>query len=149
MFLQTVPDLWLYLDVYVEIYSQHMCTPVLSPAPYRVDRKRIHCISCFRCECGVCKPIPEVVECVCCKESAQEVVNKMEDYEVNCITQHPGFNSVCPDVHVLQTAYFGYRQDHGHHHDERTHKYTSLIIYSVFTIIVSVYRFSVAEAIQT
>ena len=90
--------------------------------------------------------MPEVVECVCCKESAQEVVTRMEDYEVNCITQHPAFNSACLDVHVLQTACFGYQQDHGHHHNECIHNYTSLIIY--FNI-VSVYKFFAADAIQT
>ena len=33
--------------------------------------------------------------------------------EVDCITLHPGFQSVCLDVWVLQTAYFSLRQHYG------------------------------------
>ncbi len=54
-------------------------------------------------------------ECVCCKEIANVVdkVNELNDSSVGCITEHPGFNSVCLDVWVLQTAYFQYRQQYG------------------------------------
>ena len=33
--------------------------------------------------------------------------------EVQCITQHEGFQPVVLDVNVLQTAYFNYRQQYG------------------------------------
>ena len=32
---------------------------------------------------------------------------------VECITEHPGFATVCLDVWVLQTAYYQYRQHYG------------------------------------
>ena len=51
-------------------------------------------------------------ESVCCKE-IQKVTDKMEEEKVECITLHPGFNSVCLDVWVLQTAYFSLRQHYG------------------------------------
>ena len=32
---------------------------------------------------------------------------------VQCITDHPGFEAVCLNVWVLQTAYFQLRQEYG------------------------------------
>ena len=55
-----------------------------------------------------------VEESVCCKE-LERVQQKMEEANlIGCITDHPGFQSVCLDVWVLQTAYFAYRQGNGH-----------------------------------
>lgn len=54
--------------------------------------------------------MPTAVECICCRE-VDEVVNKAE--EAQCITQHDGFEAVCLNVWVLQTAYFSYRQRYG------------------------------------
>ena len=50
-------------------------------------------------------------ECVCCKE-IPKILEKMSKMEVpvNCITEHPGFDGVCLNVWVLQTAYSQYRQ---------------------------------------
>ena len=50
-------------------------------------------------------------ECVCCKE-IPKILEKMSKLEVpvNCITEHPGFDGVCLNVWVLQTAYSQYRQ---------------------------------------
>ena len=52
-------------------------------------------------------------QCVCCKE-IEPIKNKIDalnDSVINCITEHPGFNSVCLNVWVLQAAYF--RQEYG------------------------------------
>ena len=53
-------------------------------------------------------------ECICCREITR-VVSKFAqtDAVVQCITEHPGFATVCLDVWVLQTAYFQYRQQYG------------------------------------
>jgi hypothetical protein len=58
--------------------------------------------------------MPAVRESVCCKEINQ-VVQKMDNIEadLNCITEYPGFHSVCLDQWVLETAYFQYRQQYG------------------------------------
>ena len=32
---------------------------------------------------------------------------------MKCITEHPGFQSTCLDVWVLETAYYAFRQQHG------------------------------------
>lgn len=66
-------------------------------------------------------------ESSCCQE-AQRIVDKMTEFEnsseqeLKCITQHPGFTSVCLDVHVLDTAYLQYKQQYGnllnHRQDE-------------------------------
>ena len=54
-------------------------------------------------------------ESVCCREIATVVgkMDELEDSTVVCITEHPGFNPVCLNVWVLQTAYYQYRQEHG------------------------------------
>ena len=45
----------------------------------------------------------------------EQVVHKIteEDFPVSCITEHPGFNPVCLNIHVLQAAYFACKQIHG------------------------------------
>ena len=60
----------------------------------------------------------QLVECRCCCER-DVVAGKMEEYDqeqgqsITCITQHPGFASVCLDRYVLETAFCQYRQEHG------------------------------------
>ena len=59
-------------------------------------------------------------ECACCHE-LEQVCNKSQ--EVNekikpalpftCITDNPGFHTVCLDIWVLQAAWFGYKQQYG------------------------------------
>ena len=63
--------------------------------------------------------MPTLKECLCCQEIAQ-VVNKMRMTTVamQCITDHPGFTTVCLDVWVLQTAYFQYQQQYGIQHGQ-------------------------------
>lgn len=57
-------------------------------------------------------------ESSCCQE-AQAIMNCIAEYEaetdqdLRCITQHPGFRTVCLDQYVLQTAYLQYRQQFG------------------------------------
>ena len=41
------------------------------------------------------------------------------------ITEHVGFSAVCLYVWTLQAAYRGFRQQRGHHRDERPHKCVS------------------------
>ena len=54
--------------------------------------------------------MPTVAECLCCCE-IPVVVEKKDTTE--CIIQHPGFEAVCLNVWVLQTAYHSYRQHYG------------------------------------
>ncbi|KAG1696945.1 hypothetical protein GQR58_006144 [Nymphon striatum] len=53
-------------------------------------------------------------ECICCREIV-EVNNKLIEYAppINCITDHPGFLSVCLDPYVLEAAYKAYKQNYG------------------------------------
>ncbi|MEE6483284.1 hypothetical protein FKM82_013492 [Ascaphus truei] len=59
------------------------------------------------CGCKMCYDIAE--ECICC-HGIQEMVTKMEDFDVSCITSHPGFETVVLDRFVLETAYCGYHR---------------------------------------
>ncbi len=43
------------------------------------------------------------------------MVNKKSLDEVGCITLHPGFQNVCLDPWVLETAYYSFRQHYGEH----------------------------------
>ena len=59
--------------------------------------------------------MPILKECVCCKE-IQQVVDKMDEptnMELDCITDHPGFQPVCLDEWVLETAHYQYAQQYG------------------------------------
>ena len=58
--------------------------------------------------------MPSGTECVCCSEITQ-VMAKRSSAGVGCIILHPGFQSVCLDPWVLQTAYYSYRQHYGAH----------------------------------
>ena len=56
-------------------------------------------------------------ECLCCQE-VQVVMNKLSeagDTQLTCITEHPGFASVCLNIWVLQAAYSQYRQQYGNY----------------------------------
>ena len=63
--------------------------------------------------------MPTVRESICCKE-VDRVVLKMDRYadeadeeaSLDCVTEHPGFGTVCLDVYVLETAYYQYRQQY-------------------------------------
>ena len=60
--------------------------------------------------------MPSVAECICCKEIDEvwlKVESQMPENSFNCITEHPGFQSTCLDVWVLETAYYAYRQQYG------------------------------------
>ena len=61
--------------------------------------------------------MPTNVECVCCCE-IDAVVSRLQELPIegtnaSCITDHEGFDSVCLNVWVLQTAYFNYREKYG------------------------------------
>ena len=74
-----------------------------------------HYMLFYRCICFNCEVQPSIDECVCCNEISQIAAKKGEHL---CIIGHPGFQTVCLDVWVLQTAYFSYRQQHGDHIDQ-------------------------------
>ena len=54
---------------------------------------------------------PTAVECVCCCEIYQ-TVDKITEAGAPCIMQHEGFEAVCLNVWVLQTACFQYYQQY-------------------------------------
>lgn len=71
----------------------------------------------YRCQCGKCEVMPTNEECVCCTQIAN-TRQKMEcetseSSECSCIVQHPGFEPVCLNQYVLETAYYQYRQQYG------------------------------------
>ncbi|XP_060576054.1 P2X purinoceptor 7-like [Ruditapes philippinarum] len=79
------------------------------------------------CECENCRAMDTDKESICCNE-IDSVKLKIEQYkeetatELSCITRHPGFQSVCLDRYVLETAYYQYRQLYGeveHTNNER------------------------------
>ena len=66
------------------------------------------------CQCGQCQSLDTEEECLCCQE-IDPVVSTIQESaaEVQCITQHEGFQPVVLDINVPQTAYFNYRQQYG------------------------------------
>ena len=60
----------------------------------------------------------ETVEESCCCKEKKLVLFKMDEFasdpggrELNCITEHPGFNSVCLDPWSLEMAYMYLKAD--------------------------------------
>ncbi|CAC5359024.1 unnamed protein product [Mytilus coruscus] len=66
------------------------------------------------CDCGHCESMPTANECICCQE-LNRMTDKMEELPspTQCITEHPGFEPVCLNQYVLETAYYQYRQQYG------------------------------------
>ncbi|XP_053398244.1 uncharacterized protein LOC123553493 [Mercenaria mercenaria] len=66
------------------------------------------------CMCHNFEEMATAVECRCCVRIGR-VKDKMEEHmtetgeELTCITNHPGFPTVCLDRYVLETAYLQYR----------------------------------------
>ena len=70
-----------------------------------------------RCNCNICVIGTTAKECLCCTEVKKvRVVVKQYHSRTGqtdwCVTDHPGFKSVCLDVWVLHTAYQQYRMDY-------------------------------------
>ena len=69
----------------------------------------------YRCSCGNCKLMPTIQESICCR-TIEEVDRKrtdIEDTTLHCITEHPGFKSICLDRWVLETTGLEVNQHYG------------------------------------
>ena len=66
----------------------------------------------YRCLCGNCNCMPTRSECVCCRELMQ-TRNMSDEESAGCIINHPGFEAVCLNPHVLRASYNAYRLHHG------------------------------------
>ena len=61
------------------------------------------------CRCTNCDVMDTLQECRCCKEFQELLVDdKFES--INCITEHPHFNDICLQTHVLEAAYMQNRR---------------------------------------
>ena len=70
---------------------------------------------CFRCQCRECCVIDTATESVCCMEEdkIQQKIQDIFDCSLHCIIQHPGFDVVCLNQYMMETAYYSYRQHYG------------------------------------
>ncbi|XP_013404522.1 uncharacterized protein LOC106169577 [Lingula anatina] len=66
-----------------------------------------------RCTCGHSQILPGVSENVFCHEVVVVVQDRSKEENVQCITDHPGFEPVCLNKWVLETAWMQFRQQHG------------------------------------
>ena len=73
-----------------------------------------------RCQCGNCQAMEREEESICCQEvdavrkkNLEDVMEEQLQAELRCIVQHPGFEAVCLNVWVLQTAWLQYKQQYG------------------------------------
>ena len=69
------------------------------------------------CFIGATVAIVSCTECICFCE-LEKMVGKMEETGISCITEHKGFDAVCLNRWVLQTAYFQYWQQYGNHYED-------------------------------
>ncbi len=54
-----------------------------------------------------------VAESICCREIEQVKCTMELEGLGTCITDHPGFRSVCLDIWTLRIAYLAYKQQYG------------------------------------
>ena len=77
-------------------------------------------LSCLRCKCDHCQIMDRSEENTCCQEIDQIVDKNCEvadieglDKKPQCITDNPGFHTVCLNCWVLQIAWYSYKQQYG------------------------------------
>ena len=64
-------------------------------------------------------------ECICCCKIVW-VVAKLEDSGAPCITEHEGYDAICLNRWVSQTAYYQYKQRYGRQSNKpEVHEYVS------------------------
>lgn len=90
----------------------------------------------FRCTCGNCQILNRNEECTCCSEFSQFCDKNREAVETGevaeapvCITQHPGFQAVCLNRWVLQTAWYQYKQQYSQSYEGPQHKLNRHVAY--------------------
>ncbi len=65
------------------------------------NRRRRRTADLYWCQCGKCELMDIGEECVCCKEP-HRVLAKIDDNEVNCITEVGDFAMLCLNLVVLK-----------------------------------------------
>ncbi|KAK7480235.1 hypothetical protein BaRGS_00028511 [Batillaria attramentaria] len=90
------------------------------------DQRSRLALSANWCQCQLCGVMPTANECRCCME-IDEMRVLMDGVSEACITQHPGFATVCLDQWVLRTAYWQYRQQYSEqiNDENRRYRYTA------------------------
>ena len=74
------------------------------------------------------------MECVCCQEIREireknKKVSEVENLQISCITDNPGFKAVCLNRWVLEASWFQYRQQYGAGNNIPEHKKNRHIAY--------------------
>ena len=90
----------------------------------------------FGCTCENCQILNRNEECRCCSEfpkMCNEIREAVEMGEVAeapvCITQHPGFQAVCLNKWVLQTAWYWHKQQYSQSYEGPQHKLNRHVAY--------------------
>ncbi|XP_031552573.1 uncharacterized protein LOC116289772 [Actinia tenebrosa] len=103
----------------VEIYDYEELEPIANEeeiAEFRIELEEEEMLRRFCgesrqwCTCSNCclTLVTKQEECFCCNDimRCMDKLNEL-DQQVQCITSHPGFESVCLDKYVLETAAVG------------------------------------------
>lgn len=126
--LHTVDEIYmifLYLNLKTFLYRRELnffCKKLLTLFDQSVKCTGILC----RCLCGVCTPKKSAIESQCCqeKEKLKFLLDELEKnyfsgispqpgIHAECITKHPGFETVVLNRYTLDAAYYQYKQEHG------------------------------------
>ncbi|KAI8497641.1 hypothetical protein Bbelb_242930 [Branchiostoma belcheri] len=107
--------------------TQSMCennkTSQESPQTSQVVHQQV-CEKLSQCSCGRCEAMPTVDESVCCHEQMR-VLKRERVPGILCITEHHGFQTVCQDEDVLETAHNGYQDQYREHLGNECKRYTA------------------------
>lgn len=61
--------------------------------------------------------MPSVDESTCCREIGL-IDNLVEDQDLQCITQHPGYEGNCLNQYVIETSFYEFLDNYGHVGDD-------------------------------
>ena len=83
------------------------------------------------CTCDNCVAMPTVKECLCCNEEPAELLDKLHEYYMECVIQHPDFRAVCLTDAVLEILMHCLREVRGYGADLQWEN-RSVLVLSIF-----------------
>ena len=66
------------------------------------------------CQCENCVAMPTVKECLCCNEDSANLLDKLYEGNMDCVTDHPDFEAVCLTETVLEILMYALREVRGY-----------------------------------
>ena len=125
------------LCIFVGRYLQYWCVKYLSAGMgWCIHMHKLKSWMEISVVCGSCQRLNQVVDCIYCAQIDCVVAKNNEAVETDglaeppiCITQHPGFHTICLNHWVLQMAWYQCKQQYQDSYEGPSHKENRHIAY--------------------